>query len=156
MLLFRNLGKFPQNGTLTSVTQTGYFPVLYPYRELVGLDQTLQTWDGEYNNNLVKLLELNGQISETERDLEQISSEDEKTQLTRRLEKLKEARAPRLELANRQREELCTQINRIRETIDRVLNEDKKMAELLRTLFREQSTPIACILTALGMAISIP
>ena len=50
----------------------------YPYRELVDLDQTLQTWDGEYNNNLVKLLELNGQISETERDLEQISSEDEK------------------------------------------------------------------------------
>ena len=31
----------------------------YPYRELVGFDKLLQTWEGEYNNNLVQLLKLN-------------------------------------------------------------------------------------------------
>ena len=125
----------------------------YPYRELVGFDKRLQTWEGEYNNNLVELLKLNGEISEIERDLKG-ASEEEKTRLTERLQKLKGVRQPRLELANSQREELRTQINRIRQTIDKVLNEDKTLAERVKTLFREQGITIASILTALGMAVT--
>ena len=85
---------------------------------------------------MVELLKLNGEISRTGSDLEQASSED-RQQLTRRFEKLQDARQPRLELATSQREKLRTQINRIRQTIDKVLNEDKTLAERVKTLFRE-------------------
>ena len=72
----------------------------------------------------------------------------------KKLQKLKGVRQPRLELANSQREELRTQINRIRQTIDKVLNEDKTLAERVKTLFREQGVTIASIIAALGMAVS--
>ena len=57
-------------------------------------------------------------------------------------------------MANSQRDQLRTQINRIRQTIDKVLNEDKTLAERVKTLFREQGITIASILTALGMAVT--
>ena len=126
----------------------------YPYRELVGFDKRLQTWEGEYNNNLVELLKLNGEISRTENMLKQDLTEEERNVLTKNLEKLKDERQPRLELANSQRDELRTQINRIRQTIDKVLNQDKTLAERVRTLFREQGITIASILTAIGMVVS--
>ena len=126
----------------------------YPYRELVGFDKRLQTWEGEYNNNLVELLKLNGEISRTENMLKQDLTEEERNVLTKNLEKLKDERQPRLELANSQRDELRTQINHIRQTIDKVLNQDKTLAERVRTLFREQGITIASILTAIGMVVS--
>ena len=48
------------------------------------------------------------------------------------------------------RSAMQSQINRIRETISRILNEDTTLAERVRTLFREQGTAIGSILTALG------
>ena len=42
----------------------------------------------------------------------------------------------------------------MRETIQRMLNEDTTLGERIRTLFREQGVTIASILTAIGMAIS--
>ncbi len=52
------------------------------------------------------------------------------------------------------REALRSQVNRMRETISRILHEDTTLAERIRTLFREQGITIASILTAIGMAIS--
>ena len=63
-------------------------------------------------------------------------------------------RASRLEAASASREALRSQINRMRETINRLLHEDTTLAERIRTLFREQGIMIASILTAIGMTIS--
>ena len=45
-------------------------------------------------------------------------------------------------------------VSRIRETVERVLNEDTTLAERLRSLFREQGVTITLILTALGFIVS--
>ena len=63
--------------------------------------------------------------------------------------KTSEARSPLHEQSSSQ-----SQINRIRETIRRLLHEDTTLAERIRTLFREQGITIVSILTAIGMAIS--
>ena len=63
-------------------------------------------------------------------------------------------RQARLEALSTNRAALRSQINRIRETIRRLLHEDKTLAERIRTLFREQGITIASILTAIDMAIS--
>ena len=62
-------------------------------------------------------------------------------------------RQARLEALSTNKAALRSQINRIRETIRRLLHE-KTLAERIRTLFREQGITIASILTAIGMAIS--
>ena len=59
-------------------------------------------------------------------------------------------RQARLEALSKNRAALRSQINRIRETIRRLLHEDKTLAERIRTLFREQGITIASILTAIG------
>ena len=62
--------------------------------------------------------------------------------------------ATSMEAASASREALRSQISRIRETINRLINEDTTLAERIRTLFREQGITIVSILTALGMVIS--
>ena len=57
------------------------------------------------------------------------------------------------EAAAANREALWSQINRIRETINRILNKDTTLADRIRTLLWEQGITIASILTAIGMAI---
>ena len=50
----------------------------YPYRELVGLDKELQTWEGGRNNNLVKFIaSINDKISDVENILKQEDIPDE-------------------------------------------------------------------------------
>ena len=70
------------------------------------------------------------------------------------LSDIKLERQARLEALSTNRAVLWLQINRIRETIRRLLHEDKTLAERIRTLFREQGITIASILTAIGMAIN--
>ena len=74
--------------------------------------------------------------------------------IAERLQDLQQERSARLEAAGANREALRSQVNRMRETISRVLHEDTTLAERIRTLFREQGITIASILTAIGMAIS--
>jgi hypothetical protein len=58
-----------------------------------------------------------------------------------------------LEVININKEKLRSQINRIKETIRKILLEDNTLGEKLRTLFREQGITIVSIITALGMVI---
>ena len=74
--------------------------------------------------------------------------------IAERLRELQDERASRLEAAAANREALRSQVNRMRETISRILHENTTLAERIRTLFREQGITIASILTAIGMAIS--
>ena len=47
-----------------------------------------------------------------------------------------------------------TQFNRIKETFDRVLNEDITLGERINTIFREQGITVVSILTTISLAIS--
>jgi hypothetical protein len=127
-------------------------------RELRGLDQALQRIRGELTNNLAKLTELDAHILREKGKLADAEDGDVEESIRRRiaerLRDLQEERAARLEAASANREALRSQINRVRETIRRMLHEDTTLAERVRTLFREQGITIASILTALGMAIS--
>ena len=125
-------------------------------RELQGLDKVLQTHRGELTNNLAKLSALDEDIAKEKAKLAQADDDPRisKDLIYKRLQNLQEERAARVEAAAANRKALRSQVNRIRETIGRILNEDTTLAERIRTLFREQGITIASILTAFGMAIS--
>lgn len=123
-------------------------------REIRGLDKALQTIRGELTNNLAKLTELDKHITLEKRKLEQAEDEFSRRRIAERLRDLEDERSARIEAASASRDALRSQINRMKETINRILNEDTTLAERVRTLFREQGITIASILTAIGMAIS--
>ena len=130
-------------------------PEQLPLRELRGLNKALQTNRGELVNNLAKLTELDNHITREQNKLNDPDIvEFERQRITERIRNLKDERVPRLEAASASREALRSQISRIRETINRLINEDTTLAERIRTLFREQGITIVSILTALGMVIS--
>ena len=123
-------------------------------RDILGMCRALERSRGEHTNNLAKLTELDKHIALEERKLKEAPDEATKNLIAERLRKLQDERAARLEAASTTRKALRSQINRIRETLHRILHEDKTLAERIKTLFREQGITIASILTALGMAIS--
>ena len=123
-------------------------------REFLGICQALETIRGELTNNLAKLSELDKDIASEKSKLEEATDETDKNIIAERLSKLQNERAARLEAASSTREALRSQISRIRETLHRILHEDKTLAERIRTLFREQGITIVSTLTALGMIIS--
>lgn len=123
-------------------------------RELRGLDRTLRTMRGELTNNLAKLTQLDEHIHREKQKLNQAEDEFSRRRIAERLRDLEDERVARIEAVSANRKALRTQINRIRETISRMLNEDTTLAERLRTLFREQGITIASILTALGFIVS--
>jgi len=128
-----------------------------PVRELLGLDKALQRQRGVLVDNLAKLSQLDTDIAAAENELggEEATINPEKKRRTEDLlQRLRDERTTRLEAAAANRDALRTQFSRIRETIERILNEDTSLAERLRTLFREQGVTIASILTALGFIVS--
>ena len=77
--------------------------------------------------------------------------ETTKRDIRSRIKNLEDERAARLEVASANKEALQSQINRIKETIDKVLKENTTLRERLKTLFKEQGITIVSILTAIGM-----
>ena len=137
-------------------------------RELAGVWEAMTRSRDELANNLAKLSAIDDRKSEVEKHLARERrklTETDDTEIQQdirdRMEKLKGElsdieleRQARLEALSTNRAALLSQINRIRETIRRLLHEDKTLAERIRTLFREQGITIASILTAIGMAIT--
>ena len=145
--------------TTSSIMETTFSeadaPAPLPLREIRGLNKALQTIRGELVNNLAKLTELDNHITREQNKLDEPDiGQFERRRIAERLRNLKDERVSRLEAASASREALRSQISRIRETINRLINEDTTLAERIRTLFREQGITIASILTALGMVIS--
>ena len=80
---------------------------------------------------------------------------DEQRQLYRdRLDDLNTEKQARLEILSQNRQDLQTQTARIRQTLEKVLDQNTSFAERIRTLIKEQSTTTFSILTALSMTIS--
>ena len=125
-------------------------------------------WRDELANNLAKLSAINDRKSEVKkhlarehRKLTETNDTDIQQDIQDRMEKLKGElsdieleRQARLKALCTNRAALRSQINRICETIRRLLHEDKTLAERIRTLFREQGITNASILTAISMVIS--
>lgn len=130
----------------------------FTLRELEGLDKAMQTQRGNLTNNLSKLSGLDDNISNLKIRIQsaELADRDEReiAPLRSQLEDLNLERAARLEAISANKEALRSQINRIRETIKKILREDTTLVERIRTLFKEQGITIASILTAFGMIIS--
>ena len=126
----------------------------YTSRDILGMCKALEMSRGELTNNLAKLSELDEDIAEKRRKLEEATNEANKDSIAESLRELQDLRAARLEATSATREALRSQISRIRETLHRILYEDKTLAERIKTLFREQGITILSVLTALEMIIS--
>ena len=97
-----------------------------PLQELQGLDKALQTIKGELTNSLAKLSELDDHIAQEERKLEQSNDVNKfvKNDITKCLHNLTDEIAALLEVASANKNELCSQVGRIRETISHILDGD--------------------------------
>ncbi|KAK3765305.1 hypothetical protein RRG08_027311 [Elysia crispata] len=108
----------------------------YTSRDILGMLRALERSRGEHTNNLAKLSELDEHLAKERRKLEEAPDEATKDRIAKRLRELQDERAARLEAASATKEALRSQISRIRETLHRILHEDKTLAERIRTLFQ--------------------
>ena len=60
----------------------------------------------------------------------------------------------RLELLSQNRKELASQFSRIRQTVEKILDEDLSLREKLKLVFREHGLTITAVLTSIGLIIS--
>ena len=128
-------------------------------REFLGIDKALQSIQDELVNNTSKLTETDKRIKRDKKKLEEVENDstysDEQRQLyVDRLDDLNTEKQARLEILSQNRKDLQTQVAKIRQTLEKVLDKDTSLAERIRTLFREQGITIFSILTALSMTIS--
>ena len=80
---------------------------------------------------------------------------DEQRQLHKdRLDNLNTEKQARLEILSQNRNDLQTQVARIKQSFENVLDKNTSLAERIRTLFREKNITIFSMLTALSVAIS--
>ena len=80
---------------------------------------------------------------------------DEQRQLYRdRLDDLNTEKQARLEILSQNRKDLQTQVARIKQTIEKVLDKNTSLADRIHTLFSEQGITMFSILTALSMTIT--
>ena len=130
-----------------------------PMREIMALNESLKSVRGELVNNLAKLSALDDRIEYEKQKLADADDDPEiprhvRDQIEQRLKDFRLERAARLEVLSSNRNQLRSQVSRIRETIQTILNEDTTLVERLKTLFREQGITIFSVLSAIGMAIS--
>ena len=128
-------------------------------REFLGIDKAVQSIQGELLNNTSKLTEIDKRIKRDTKKLEEVENDptytDEQRQLYRdRLDDLNTEKQARLEILSQNRKDLQTQVARIKQILEKVLDQNTSLAERIRTLFREQGRTIFSILTAFSMTIS--
>ena len=127
-------------------------------REMDGVISAMTSVKEEIANELAKLNETNKELAKENAKLEQAKEDNDEFQIKRissRIRDLEYERSSRLEVININKEKLRSQENRIKETVRKILNEDKTLGERIRTLFREQGITIVSILTAFGMIIGV-
>lgn len=127
-------------------------------REMDGVISAMTSVKEEIANELAKLNETNKELAKENTKLEQAKEDNDEFQIKRitsRIRDLEYERSSRLEVININKEKLRSQVNRIKETIRKILKEDKTLGERIRTLFREQGITLVSILTAFGMIIGV-
>ena len=116
-------------------------------REFLGIDKALQSIQGELLNNTSRLTEINKRIERDTKNLKEVEDDptysDEQRQLYRdRLDNLNTKKKAGLEMLSQNQKDLQTQIARIRQTLEKILDKDISSAERIHTLFREQGINI--------------
>ena len=116
-------------------------------REFLGINKALESMQGEFLINTSKLTEINKRIKRDTKKLEEVENDPtyahEQGQLYRdRLDDLNTEKQARLEILSQNRKDLQTQVARIKETIEKVLDQNTSLAERIRTLFSEQGITI--------------
>ena len=129
-------------------------------REFLGIDKVLQSIQSEVLNNISKSTEIDKRMKRNTKKLEEVENDptysDEQRQLYRdRLDDLNTEKQARLEILSQNRKDLQTQVARIKQTLEKVLDKNTSLAERICTLFRDQGITIFSILTTLSMTISI-
>ena len=127
-------------------------------REIDGISKAMTTIKEELANNLAKLDETNNHLAREKSKLEEAKANNDEFQIERissRIRDLELDRSSRLETISVNRDKLRSQVNRIKETIHKILKEDTTLGERIKTLFREQGITIVSVLTAFGMIIGV-
>ena len=137
-----------ETGTQTDMTK----------REMDGILKAMASVKEEIANELAKLNETNKHLAKENTKLEQAKADNDEFQIERissRIRDLESERSARLEVINVNRDKLRSQVNRIKDTINKILKEDTTLGERIKTLFREQGITIVSVLTAFGMIIGV-
>ena len=137
-----------ETGTQTDMTK----------REMDGILKAMASVKEEIANELAKLNGTNKDLAKENTKLEQAKADNDEFQIERissRIRDLESERSARLEVINVNRDKLRSQVNRIKDTINKILKEDTTLGERIKTLFREQGITIVSVLTAFGMIIGV-
>ena len=127
-------------------------------REMDGILKAMTSVKEEIANELAKLNETNKHLAKENTKLEQAKADNDEFQIKKisdRIRDLESERSARLEVINVNRDKLRSQVNRIKDTINKILKEDTTLGERIKTLFREQGITIVSVLTAFGMIIGV-
>ena len=132
------------------------------FRELAGLDRSLRnmrttvlklTSDREAKK--AALTELKNEISKVSYENEEVQFSEDLQEKTEKIKTLEEE----IEVLDSEIREydgkFRSQFQRIKQTVDKMLNEDMTLGERIQTLFREQGLTITSVITALGLAIGM-
>ena len=103
-------------------------------REFLVIDRALQIIQGELLNNTSKLTEIDKRIKRDTKNLEELENDptytDEQRQIYRdRLDDLNTEKQARLNILLQNRKDLQTQCARIRQTVEKVLDQNASLAE---------------------------
>ena len=105
-------------------------------REFLGIDKALTRIQGELANNAGKLTEIDAHIARKQGKLAEIETSPDlqvhEERVKAKIAELKEERAARLELLSQNRKELASQFSRIRQTFEKILDEDLSLREKLK------------------------
>ena len=110
-------------------------------REMDGILKAMASVKEEIANELAKLNGTNKDLAKENTKLEQAKADNDEFQIERissRIRDLESERSARLEVINVNRDKLRSQVNRIKDTINKILKEDTTLGERIKTLFREQ------------------
>ena len=127
-------------------------------REFEGIDKALTRIQGELANNAGKLTEIDAHIAREQGKLAEIETSPDlqvhEERVKAKIADLKEERAARLELLSQNRKELASQFSWIRQTVEKILDEDLSLREKLKLILREHGLTITAVLTSIGLIIS--
>ena len=128
-------------------------------QEFLRIDKALQSILGELLNNTSKLTEINKRIQRDTKKLEEVENDptytDKQGQLCRdRLDDVSTEKQARLEILSQNRKDFQTQLARIKQTLEKVLDKNTSLAQKIRTLFHDQCITIFSVVTAFSMTIS--
>ena len=131
----------------------------FDMREFLATDKAMQSIQGELLNNTSKLTEIYKRVKRNSKKLEEVENDSSYTDKQRqlnwdRLDDLSTEKQARLEILSQNQEDLQTQVARIKQTIEKVLDQETSLAEKINTLFKEQGITIISILIALSVSIS--